>query len=482
MSIAKSPRMLFKIDWRDSIDGVECKTLAAITLIFDGTPIWPIRGEGTDDFEWFGDELLAHLTECWKPLNLRQNYPIPVQPERPSFLLAEAAKRWSALSDTTVESEQREVAAFENVHNLANAFGGITGLLPLWFLRDQDKMIVDTQELYLQVPIHEAINALVSAGDIVAARLKKADEQRWSKLLQAWQRRDQGDATLMLALTIGRDLSSAAKLVAEKVLEVPKSFSEAVNDNDELRIAARMAGPMPLIQIKSVIKEVRTCRSRNAPKLQEIVAAAMQFIETNGLIDARPYVQGNALAIWLRRSLKLSANRTVDPINVLERQFNVDVRVVNFGIQSLDAIAVWGPKHGPGVLLNQTSKRIHRAANIWRNGALRVTAAHEICHLLLDSRHTLSAVDILGGRMPARIEQRAKAFAAEFLLPSKEAGDVWRNKGYPLDTEALHLIIRVLCHRFNVTKSVAAWQLQHGASEASWEELDRALNQLVPHR
>ena len=188
----------------------------------------------------------------------------------------------------------------------------------------------------------------------------------------------------MLALSIGRDLSSAAKLVAEKVLEVPKSFSEAVNDNDELRIAARMAGPMPLIQIKSVIKEVRTCRSRNAPKLQEIVAAAMQFIETNGLIDARPYVQGNALAIWLRRNLKLSANRTVDPINVLEQQFSVDVRVVNFGIQSLDAIAVWGPKHGPGVLLNQTSKRIHRAANIWRNGALRVTAAHEICHLLLD--------------------------------------------------------------------------------------------------
>ena len=164
MIIAKSPRMLFKIDWRASIDGVECKTLASITLIFDGTPIWPIRGEGADDFEWFGDELLAHLTECWKPLNLRQNYPIPVQPERPSFLLAEAAKGWSGLSDATVESEQREVAAFEDVHNLANAFGGITGLPPLWFLRDQDKMIVDTQELYLQVPIHEAINALVSSG------------------------------------------------------------------------------------------------------------------------------------------------------------------------------------------------------------------------------------------------------------------------------------------------------------------------------
>jgi Zn-dependent peptidase ImmA (M78 family) len=482
MSIAKSARILFKLDWKDTVDGIECKTLASITLIIDDTPIWPIRGEEADDFEWFADELLSHLTECWKPLILRQNYPIPVQPERPSFLIAEASKRWSGLSDATIENEQRAVAAFEDVHNLANAFGGITGLLPLWFMRDQDTMIVDTQELQFRLPIQEVINALVSAGDTIAARLKKVDQQKWSKLLLAWDRRDQGDAALMLALTIGRDQSSAAILIAEKILEAPKSFGEAVNDNDELRIAARMAGPMPLNQIKSVIKEVRKCRLRNAPKLQEIVAAATQFIETNGLIDARPYIQGNALAIWLRRNLNLSANRTVDPIQILERQFNIDVRVIDFGIQSLDAIAVWGSKHGPGVLLNQTSKRIHKPANIWRNGALRVTAAHELCHLLLDSRHTLSAVDILGGRMSLRIEQRAKAFAAEFLLPSKEAGEVWRNKGYPLDLETLQQIIKGLCHRFNVTKSVAAWQLQHGASEANWDELDRALSQLVPHR
>jgi len=38
----------------------------------------------------------------------------------------------------SVESEQQAVAAFIDVHNLINAFGGVTGLLPLWFLRDQD--------------------------------------------------------------------------------------------------------------------------------------------------------------------------------------------------------------------------------------------------------------------------------------------------------------------------------------------------------
>jgi hypothetical protein len=243
-----------------------------------------------------------------------------------------------------------------------------------------------------------------------------------------------------------------------------------------------MAGPLPLHQIKSVIEKIRTCRPRNAPRLKEAADRATELIETHGLRDTRPYAQGNALAFWLRRSLELSSNRAIDLITVLERQFNVDVRVINFGIPSLEAVAVWGPKNGPGVLLNRTSRRIPAAKNIWRSGALRVSASHELCHLLMDSRHTLSAVDILGGRMPVRIEQRAKAFAAELLLPSKEAGDVWRSVGYPLDLETLRQTIKLLCYRFNVTMSVAAWQLQHGASEANWEELDLALNQIVPHR
>lgn len=482
MHVAVQRRMQFKLDWIDRLDDVECKTLASIKLVVDEIPIWPVKGEDTPDFEWFADELLAQLTECWKPLNLRQNYPIAVKPERPSFLLAEAAKRWSELPSAAIEIEQRDVAAFEDVHNLANAFGGITGLLPLWFLRDRDMIIVDTQEVLLRIPLRDAIGALVSVGNTIAARLQKFGDAKWAKLLTAWQKRDQGDATLLLALTIGRDQSAAAKLIAEHILEAPKSFDDALNDNDELRIAARMAGPMPLVQIKTVIGKMRVVNLTPAPRLQEVAKDAMAFIDSDELRDARPHVQGNELAIWLRRTLNLSAQRNIDPERILEKQFGVGVFAVDFGIGSLDAIAVWGPKHGPAMLLNKTSNRIGRAANIWRDGAARVTAAHELCHLLLDARHTLSAVDVLGGRMPNGIEQRARAFAAEFLLPSKEAGDLWRSFGYPLDKEALQSIIKSLCRRYSVTGSVAAWQLQHGASASHWEDLDRVLDDLVPRR
>ncbi len=122
--------MRFEIDWHDTSDGVPCTTLASIALLIDGTPIWPVTDGEVSDFEWFADELLAHITECWKPLVLRQTYPIMVQPERPSFLMAELTKRWSELPDAAVESERQEITAFEDVHNLANAFGGVSGLLP----------------------------------------------------------------------------------------------------------------------------------------------------------------------------------------------------------------------------------------------------------------------------------------------------------------------------------------------------------------
>jgi Zn-dependent peptidase ImmA (M78 family) len=482
MNSAKLRPIFFKLDWRDTYDGVECNTIAAITLLVDDVPVWPLTGEDTDDFEWFTDELLAHLTECWKPLVLRQTYPIPVQPERPSFLFAEAEKRWSNLPDATVESEKREVAAFEDAHNLANAFGGVTGLLPLWFVRDQDKMVIDTQEKTLRVPIQETIDALAAVGNSIAERLQKADENKWAKLLNAWQHRDEGDGTLLLALTIGRDQTTAATLIKENVLEPPTTVTEAANDRDELRIAARMAGPMPVNQVKSVIKSLRSCNPLKAPKLEISAAAAADFIKSSRLEDSRFYVQGNEVAKWLRRQLNISDDRRIDPIRVLERSYDVDVRFIDFGIRSLDAIAVWGPKHGPAVLLNSTSERARPSTRIWENGAIRVSAAHELCHFLLDSQHTLSAVDVLGGRMPLRIEQRAKAFAAEFLLPKSEAAAVWKKLESPLDIEGVRTVINALCRKHKVTKSVAAWQLEHGVPPFHQETIAQVLDQIVPHR
>jgi hypothetical protein len=472
----------FKIRWIDSVGPEKFKTLASIGLLIDGGPVWPISGEDTNEFHWFVDELLAHLTECWKPLGLRQTYPIPVQPSRPSFLIAEAEKRWLSMPSPSVESEQRAVAAFVDVHNLTNAFGGVTGLLPLWFLRDQGDMLIDTGERHFRVPIHAAVEALSKTGDLIADRLMQADQDKWSKLTHAWKHRAEGDETTLLALTIGANKETAAALIRENVLDAPASFAEASNDDNELWIAARMAGPLPLHQIKSVIGKVRTCGIRQTPQLVEGRAAALAYLASQNLKNERPHVQGNEVAKWLRRRLDLSDHGRVDPFAILENVYNVDVRAIDFEMPYLEAIAVWGAKFGPGVLLNKTSKRVGTTRNFWRNGVARTTATHELCHLLLDAEHSLSAVDILGGRMPIRIEQRAKAFAAEFLLPSDEAASVWKANGHPIDFEGLKKVIKLLCRKHNVSESVAAWQIQHGASAYGDEPIVRALDQLVPQR
>jgi Zn-dependent peptidase ImmA (M78 family) len=482
MSATESRQIAFKIDWRDAPDGVECKTLASITLLIDGTPSWPISGEDTDEFEWFADELLSHLTECWKPLILRQTYPIAVQPERPSFLAAEATKRWAALSEALVESEQKEVSAFEDVHNLANAFGGISGLLPLWFLRDQNRMVIDTQERMWQVPFKAAIDALTAAGDVIAERLRESKNSKWEKLLGAWKVREKGDPTLLLALTIGRDRATAATLLDEKILEAPASLADAANDNDELRIAARMAGPLPLNQIRKVIDTVRTCHLFRAPSLTDSSAAALDFLNSETLRVVRPHVQGDELAKWFRRYLNVSPSKAVDIFSVLKSQ-GIDCRIIDFGFAALYAIAVWGAKYGPAVLLNGDQTRIASMfTSIWQRGAIRVNAAHELCHLLVDSRHGFSAVDVLGGRMPPRIEQRAKAFAAEFLLPNSEAGAVWRAAGSPIEIDAVGEVVKRLCTTYKVTESVASWQLEHGVSPYDQTTLTHVLDQVVPHR
>lgn len=479
MSFAKSPQMRFEIDWRGRHDGLACDTLASIALLVDDTPVWPVTGGEAGDFEWFADELLAHLTECWKPLILRQTYPIPVQPERPSFLAAELSKRWSELPAAAIETEQQEMAAFEDVHNLANAFGGISGLLPLWCLRDRDRMIIDTQETLSEVPIKIAINALTVAGNRIAERLAQANKQKWSKLLEAWQHRDKGDGTLLLALTIGRDKKTAKALIEDKILEAPSSFADAANDEDQERLAARMAGPLPVYQIKTVIDKVRIFPSLAAPLLDETVKAAHAFLESE-LDREKPFVQGVEMAKWLRRFLKLSADRKIDPFSVL-RYLGIDFCAKEFGIPSLDGIAVWGKRHGPGVVLNEGSNRLI-SANIWQDGAARITAAHELCHLLLDAEHPLSAIDILGGRMPLRIEKRARAFAAEFLLPSKVAEAVWERQGSPLEQDGVRKVVNSLRRTHGVTSSVAAWKLEHGVTSPDREILAQILDQVAPQR
>jgi Zn-dependent peptidase ImmA (M78 family) len=94
--------------------------------------------------------------------------------------------------------------------------------------------------------------------------------------------------------------------------------------------------------------------------------------------------------------------------------------------------------------------------------ALRVTLAHELCHLLLDGGHAVTAVDVLKSRMPVAIEQRAKSFAGELLLPSRTAARWWQDMGGPINREGLRGVLLELESTFRVPRAVSTWKLDHG--------------------
>lgn len=452
-------------------------TTAHIQLIVDSDPIWPVIGEADILLTAQLDDLLSHLVEHWKPLILRQTYPLGLLPARPSLLGREAADRWSGLPEEIVDEQAETVTAFEDAHDLAHAFGGLFDLPPLWLMRAGDEMIVDVGRSERRVPFAAAYSELNRIGDVIARRLEEHDGQRWEGLIAAWRRREQADGVALIAWAAGLDRSVAASLVEAKLLEPPSTFNQAANDNDPLLIAARMAGALPPQQIEAVISVARTFEARSAPILMQLASDIRVMLDERAT-PLRPYEEGELAAVEARVRSGLSPSQPIDVVALAER-LGVEVRLGSM-MPTLEGLAISGERYGPGILLNQESRRV-RGDTDRDNVHLRLTLAHELGHLLIDRGHAVSAVDVLKSRMPPKIEQRAKAFAGELLLPSISAAAVWDQAGAPLTEQDLERVLQELAVRFGVSFSVAAWKLEHGA-RADRGRLSRMLDEVAPYR
>ena len=449
-----------------------------LTVTVGDEAIWPVEGARQIGLEVQIDDLLSHLTEFWKPLVLRQTYPVSFNPERPSMLRAEAERRWESQPGTVVEREDEQIVAFEEAHDLSRCFAGVFDLPPLWLLRAGDTLLIDTRAALRKVPFDQARSALAGVGDKIAKALASTDD-RWSELIAAWHARDRGDPSLLLAWSTGLDRDLARSLVDDGTLTAPPNVTEAANDNDELRLAARMASALPPEHIRQIIALVRKFPKYSAPKLDGLAVRVRTYLDDQ-FSDHRAYEQGEAAARFARELLDLPSVRFIDIFSLLE-SLGAGLHSQKVEPSTLDALAVWGAHHGPAVLLNSGSIRIDGSADIRRSRASRVTLAHEFCHLLLDRGHALSAVDVLNSRMPLHVERRAKAFAGELLLPSSVAADAWFSEHSPRSPEKLKALIETLCRRYGITKSVAAWKLEHGLHHRDID-LRIVLDAIVPQR
>lgn len=469
----------FRLTWTSRSNRV---TLADLSLTVGGQPTWPVEGDSGAVMDCFADEVLAFLTDAWKQLVLSEAPPLPIPVTRPTELRRQAELRWARLPEAEVEREDDALWSFELAHNLARAFGGQSDVPPLWLVRQGRWMTLDTARSLRRVSLDAFIEAASGLGDEIADRLEERQPAEWASLVSAWRARDEGEPLEIEAARTGLDVATVRGLVRAGVLEPASRVSSVANDDSEVRAAARMVGGLPPAQIRKVLELAKALPITKAPALEELSRTLSEALgDASG---RKPHEQGVLVAALTREHLGIAPDAVVDPFDVLRRLgVSWSEPRLGVGLGTLEALSIWGPRHGPAVIINAQSRRHQesRANRFETRPMVRVTAAHEICHLVMDRDGALAAVDILGGRMPLPIEQRARAFAAEFLLPASVAVGRWR-AGLRRPTHgAVSGMLSELSRTFGVSKSVARWQLEHGLNGS---EPDTAfwLNQIIPER
>ncbi|WP_420445074.1 ImmA/IrrE family metallo-endopeptidase [Candidatus Poriferisodalis sp.] len=421
-------------------------TFGNLRVCLRGRPVW--HGEDdTTGFEWTWIELLEFLGEYWLYLSVEDGCPFGVAPNTAPrmFAAAEAAIEMRPSSEAEYEREQLE--AYRLTHDLAEALQGVVSP-PLWVVRDGNVGWMASTAMTATVPFEEMLDVLTAVGDFISLRLNGLGDERSIQAVQTWRERDHHDRLRVIEAATGYP----PELVAEVETAFPSQDDSqwSTPASDELLAAARLVGPQPLASLRPILDAVRQAHKVETSELDHLSEQASEVIARAS--DEPPYVQGYELADWLRSQPGIvGANGRVNPDHVL-RLWRVPVIDVGLGLIDVDAIGCWGPSHGPAVLVN--SDRRH-ATN---SGRRRATLAHEICHLFADRSTSLPLVEVLGGRTAKHVEQRARAFAAEFLLPRRLAGEAFMDVDG--DDERAAKSLRA---RFGVSSALLGWQVRNSA-------------------
>lgn len=181
------PRLVFDLRRHPVHD---LKTTYTLTILIDGETMWPVPGDETAPLDIQIDDLLAHLTDHWEPLMLRQTCPADPPLQKPSDLRRNAERRWADLPPTVTDREQEAVRRFEDTHDIARAFGGIYGLPPFWILRAGPDFLVETGGRHWRLPFEDVRAALTLVGDQICGVLEVVDRERWEAAVGAWGGRD----------------------------------------------------------------------------------------------------------------------------------------------------------------------------------------------------------------------------------------------------------------------------------------------------
>ena len=420
-----------------------------------GQPLWYQHAgaeENPKPVHWTWVDLLLGLGRIWPWLFLEEGYPLPITPEHPGQMLQTARHRWQNLAQGQAEVEEDRLFDFRQRHDLSMLLRGIH-LPPLWMIREGQQMLVWSPDATqpVRLPLQQIQNLLQQLGDAICAGLQSSpDSSRSATALKFWNDKESKLKQKLLEITTSltlEELVETAGLDTPDIKQLEHFFELEITDatvpaSTELLAAARMTvgriTPEDQKYLLNLIKNQPATPSRALD-----MASKACYLPDEAL---PPWEQGYHLAAWLRAYLNLEDTTPIDPEQLLHDWF---IPLHQFTLDApIDALAVWGTRHGPAIWLNQSPNSRSSTTH-----GQRTTLAHEICHLLIDRQASLPLVEVLGGNVPRFAEKRANAFAAELLLPRAAT------EQQIYQSNDLATAIQYLEHHYQVSKELIRHQI-----------------------
>ncbi|MDQ3266204.1 MAG: ImmA/IrrE family metallo-endopeptidase, partial [Myxococcota bacterium] len=382
--------------------------------------------------------------------------PLGLAPGAPDQLPSLAEQRATVLLEPARSQFEQEVWDFRHAHDLAFGLQGL-GLRALWIVAQGRMAWASSTTVRALLPKDELFGVLGQLGEAVAERLKTSLDSRAQAAMQGWSKRTVRRNDELAAIYAGTPLVTLHNVAGKdpfwKAFEVPSAGP--FEQNEMLAVARGLRGAVSAKELQSILGRVRRTRLRATPKLDGLSSAAEAILRQCATETWAE--QGKLLAIWFREQLALGTG-PVDAGDLLKK-LGVPPRRFELSASHVDALSVWGRRHGPTVLLNRIGRHAQTAP-----GA-NATLAHELCHLIVDRRAALPFGEVFT-RTPLPLESRANAFAAELLVPTTIVAAAFAQAANPTNPTK---ILKQLGAKYTASAEVIAWQARNSGVELSDE-------------
>lgn len=459
--------LAFDIQWDAVVHGTTAasRTEGALDVRVNGSSVWSTDG---DAVRWTWIEMVEWLSLNWASLQLEDGLPFSVEPQTVDDLERHVNRQAAYVSAPVSDDLQVRLWEFLECHDLSRSLqGALYKPLVIWREGLLGHILTDTRHVTAEWEQIDA--ALRELGANIVGRLRSftSEDGRASSAMRAWDSRS--------VISSERALEIASGITNSRLARVSESLGPEFSwpwvsdwsriEGDELLAVARMSAALPDDAITVLLRNLQTM-VRSSTNVIDQAASQVQAAALSGG-GLKPYEEGYAAAAAFRALAALDESRPFRPQDWLEKA-GVQYQEIAVPNEAIDALACWGENRGPAILVNRRGRHARSP------GGRNASVAHEICHLLLDREGALPVAEVLGGRVNPSVEARARAFAAELLLPRSRAGRLAEAQ----DVQHAEQIVRSLMARYRVSREIVAWQARNSSAQLP-EEIREYLRSLV---